>query len=101
MGFSVGCLEVSEFYSPTKIITLFLLVPTLTFYVILVGEHKNSIKADDQNITLLTKGKAKERPKTHSVHMNQRRGRASLSPDLLTGSYLTHTTPLMSSTCKS
>jgi hypothetical protein len=87
MGFSVGCLEVSEFYSPTKIITLFLLVPTLTFYVILDKEHKNPIKIDGQNITLKTNRKAKERPKD-AQHVGTKEGGELVL--LMVGSYLSH-----------
>ncbi len=36
---------------------------TLTFYVVLVMEHKSPIKTDGHNITLKTKQKAKEKPK--------------------------------------
>jgi hypothetical protein len=100
MGFSVGCLEVSEFYSPTKIITLFLLVPTLTFYDVLVREHKNRIQSDGKNITLKTKGKPKERPKDTQL-IGTKEGRELVPLVVSWLEAISATALLMSSTCTS
>ncbi len=50
-------------------------------------EHKNPIKTDGQNITLKTKGKAKERPKDTQLVGTKDKG--ELVP-LMVGSYLTY-----------